>query len=182
VASTEHESGSDRGRPLADREAAFQFFASLSPGQRTYAEVAAEFGVSARTVERWGREGRWRLRLQEIDAQAARELDAELSQTRVEEIRKIRRLIEATLIGYAEQLRRGMRMTPADLERMFKLLQLLEAQLDAPATPSTPPKAESARTPAHITDVLAALADTGALERFGLTTSPESHPGEGANG
>lgn len=41
--------GSDRGRPACDWEQAFVYWAALPPERRSYAAVAAEFGVSART-------------------------------------------------------------------------------------------------------------------------------------
>jgi hypothetical protein len=175
VADTEPFNGAGRGRPAGDREQAFHLFASLPRERRSYATVAAEFGVSPRTVERWGREGQWRKRLQAIEAEAAQELDAELAQARIEDKRQMRKLIEATLIGYAEKLRgREMRMSPADLERMYKLAQQLDNELDhpSPQTDSTPTSTE--RTAEHVADVVAALRDCGGLEALGLASQEPS--------
>jgi hypothetical protein len=66
----ERKRGSDRGRAALDWNQAFLFYAGLPPEQRSYAAVAAEFGVSARTVERHGRKERWRERAHELDREA----------------------------------------------------------------------------------------------------------------
>ena len=50
---------------------AFVDYASLPDGRRTYRAVAERFGVSVRTVERHGHEGRWRERVQQHKRDAA---------------------------------------------------------------------------------------------------------------
>src|SRR6266853_1352566 len=113
VANGGRSSGSGRGRPAVDWEQAFAYYASLPASERTYAAVADAFGISARTVERHGREERWQQRLVDIKAEVAASTNAAIAQTQVEQAMKTIRLIEATYIGYAEKLRRGeMRMVP----------------------------------------------------------------------
>lgn len=63
---------------------AFTYFCSLG-GSRTYAKVAEQYGVSDRTVEKWGADGNWQRRAREwdkIQIEQERELLAE-------EVRKV---------------------------------------------------------------------------------------------
>jgi hypothetical protein len=165
--------GSDRGQPAIDWERAFVFWAGLPPEGRSYQAVADEFRVSRRTVERHGREGGWKRRLAEISAQAVAETNSSLGHARAEQVGKLRKLIDATLLSYAEKLRRGdMRMSPADLDRLHKLWQQLTDELPPPHE-STPREEErsTGRPAEHIAKVIEALRDSGALEALGLTTT-----------
>src|SRR4051794_2344477 len=131
--------GSNRGRAGIDWNAAFLHYAALQPERRDYASVAAEFGVSARTVERHGREERWRERARELDREAATSAAARLVEKRAETSGDFVRLIEATLIGYAQDLRAGkVRLSAADLPRLHKLLRELwePLELQHPEQPS----------------------------------------------
>jgi hypothetical protein len=164
----ERQPGSDRGRAVIDWDQAFAFYAGLPALQRTYAAVAAEFKVSVRTVERHGQTGRWAARLREIDAAAARETDARLGHERAEQIEKLRKLIDATLIAYADNLRRGnVRTGPGDLDRLYKLWRQLDQELEH-AAPLPKPAPAPARSAEHSAAVLAALQEAGALEALGL--------------
>lgn len=161
------------GKSSVNWESAFAYYASLPPGERTYAAVGLRFGVSARTVEAHGRTGQWKERLRTIDSEtAARTVDA-LVDARVAEIHKIRRLIEASLIGYADRLRDGMRMSPADLERLNRLSLALLDEVSQPRSAALADDGSPVRerTPEHTAAVLDALAQTGALEALGLTRS-----------
>jgi hypothetical protein len=165
--------GSDRGRPTIDWEHAFVFWAGLPPEGRSYQAVADEFRVSRRTVERHGREGGWKRRLAEISAQAVAETNSSLGHARAEQIGKLRKLIDATLLSYADKLRRGdVRISPADLDRLHKLWQQLTEELPQPSEP-TPQDEEPARrrSAEHIAEVIDALRESGALEALGLTTT-----------
>jgi len=138
--------------------------------------------VSPRTVETHGRTGGWKQRLRAIDAEtAARTADA-LVDARVEEVHKLRRLIEASLIAYAERLRDGMRMTPADLERLNRLsLALIDEATSPRINPAATESPVRERTPEHTAAVLDALAETGALEALGLTRIPATTAADPAN-
>src|SRR5437764_1048112 len=103
----ERKPGSDRGRPAIDWEVAFGFYASLSSAERSYRLVAERFGVSVRTVEKHGRGERWRERLRGIQAEAAAEAERRLGRAWGEQIAQFEKLIEASLITYAQQLRSG---------------------------------------------------------------------------
>lgn len=118
--------GSDRGRPATDWEAAFNFYASLPPDARSYQAVATEFGVGRRTVETHGRRERWRERVREIEATAARLADEQVGRARAEQLADFRKLIEASCVAYARQLGSGqVRVTASDLVGLIKVsLQL----------------------------------------------------------
>jgi hypothetical protein len=162
----ERRAGSDLGRPAIDWEAAFALYASLPPEQRSYRTVAAEFGVSARTVETHGRKERWRERSQRIEAEAAAQAEKRLGKARADQIADVQRLVEATLISYAQQLRSGeVRLTASDLPRMFKLLHELwgnDTQEDE--QPPKPESTERQTSSEHLLEVIEALRESGALD------------------
>jgi hypothetical protein len=162
---------SQPGRPAIDWDEAFAFYASLPPAQRSYQRVATEFGVSVRTVEKHGLAEGWKERVQAIRRNAAAETERTLAHAQAEQAEKYLKLIEGTLIGYADRLRRGeMRMTPADLERLHRLSQEL-TNPSSDRQPSTTGEAP-ARSAEHLAEVLAALEAAGALKAFGLTLEP----------
>jgi hypothetical protein len=83
----ERKPGSNRGPPGARLGQAFLSYAALPPEQRGYAAVAAEFGVSPRTVERHGRNEHWRERARELDREASRAAAVGLVEERVARLR-----------------------------------------------------------------------------------------------
>src|SRR5947207_11453710 len=137
----ERQPGSNRGRPALDWNQAFLYYAGLPPDQRDYAAVAAEFAVSPRTVERHGRSERWRERARELDREASRTAAARLVEERAATLTDFERLVEASLLGYAQKLREGtVRLSAADLPRLHKLLRELwqepPPELSGPSEPS----------------------------------------------
>jgi hypothetical protein len=162
-------------RAAIDWEAAFSYYASLPPAERSHRAVAEKFGVSVRTVETHGRTERWKERLRQIAAETRkRNVDA-LVEARVEEIEKLRRLIDASFVGYADGLRNGMRMSPGDLERLNRLSRALIDEAAAPQ-PTSEEHEQPERTLEHADAVLDALAETGALEALGLTRTAQEQP------
>jgi hypothetical protein len=164
----ERKPGSNRGRPALDWNQAFLFYAALPPEQRDYATVAAEFGVSGRTVERHGRTERWRERARELDREASRTAAARLVEERAATLTDFERLVEASLLAYAQKLREGtVRLSAADLPRLHKLLR--ELWQEPPPEPSEPSPAQpGGEEPApleHKLQVLQALQEAGLLER-----------------
>lgn len=164
--------GSNLGRPAIDWEAAFAFYASLSPASRSYQAVAGEFGVSVRTVEKHGRSERWKQRLQAITAHAAAETNKSIGSARADHLVDLSKLIHASLVAYAEKLRRGdVRMSPGDLDRLHKLWQQLGTELahpDTDASTTSTTAVAATRKPEHTAAVIAALGETGALTALGL--------------
>ena len=164
----ERKPGSNRGRPALDWDQAFLHYAALPPEQRDYGAVATEFAVSARTVERHGRNERWRERARELDRKASRTAAARLVEERATTLTDFERLVEASLLGYAQKLREGtLRLSAADLPRLHKLLR--ELWQEPPPEPSEPGPAEpGGEEPAsldHKLQVLEALQEAGLLER-----------------
>ena len=157
-------------RAAIDWEAAFAFYAALPPGDRSYQAVSDEFGVSVRTVETHGCDEHWKARLRAIQDEARSRTAESLTEARVEEIEKLRRLIDASHVVYAEALRNGMRMSPADLERLNRLsLALLDEVASPKPSPHLNEDEQAPRTMEHATQVLDALDEVGALEALGLT-------------
>ena len=127
--------------------------------------------MSVRTVERHGRSEQWQQRLRLINAQAAAETNSMLGSARAEQIGKLVKLIDASLVAYAERLRRGdVRIGPADLDRLYKLWQQLQHELVEPPEPEAdgeqPPA--PARSPEHTAAVIEALRETGTLSALGM--------------
>ena len=121
--------GSDRGRAAIDWEAAFGFYASLPAESRAYAAVASRFGISRRTVETQGRRHRWRERVREIEAAAARQAAEQLGRARADQLADFHRLIEATCVTYARQLASGqVRVRASDLSALIKASLLLNGE------------------------------------------------------
>jgi hypothetical protein len=136
--------------------------------------VAAKFGVSVRTVETHGRKENWKQRVQAIRAETRVRTADSLVLARVAAIEELRRLIDASLVAYAEALRNGMRMGPADLERLNRLsLAITEEALSPRPLGREQPVERPLRTAEHTRAVLDALAETGALEALGLALRPD---------
>jgi hypothetical protein len=141
----ERKPGSNRGQAALDWNRAFLFYAALPSERRSYGAVAAEFGVSVRTVERHGQEEGWRARALEIDRQAAATAAAQLADQRAERLTDLEKLVEASLVGYAQKLREGkVRLGAADLPRLHKLLRELweEPEVQASEPYEEPPAEE----------------------------------------
>ena len=164
----ERKPGSNRGRPALDWERAFLHFAGLAPGERSYAAVAAEFGVSARTVERHGRSERWRERARELDREASRAAAARLVEERTARLGDFERLVEASLLAFAQKLREGtVRLSAADLPRLHKLLRELwqEPSLEPVEPGPTEPRGAEPASLEHKLQVLRALEEAGLLHQ-----------------
>jgi hypothetical protein len=174
------ENAKQGARAAIDWEAAFAYYAALAPAERSYAAVAAEFGVSVRTVETHGRSEQWKARLHQIKAETRKRNADALIEARVEEIEKLRRLIDASFVAYADCLRSGMRMSPADLERLNRLSRLLIDEAIAPQLTTGHDEYDvPERTMEHAHAVLEALAEAGALEALGLARIlPPTDPNE----
>jgi hypothetical protein len=178
---SERKPGSNRGRPSIDWQQAFQYYASLPAERRDYGQVAKHFGVSVRTVERHGQKEGWRQRACEIDREAAASAASKLVQERAARLADLARLIDGSLVSYAQQLREGrVKMAAADLTRMHKLLrELWDDPASEESAPPPPPAATREDDAAHKLELLRALRDAGAFERLQqLVGAEESEDGE----
>ena len=161
------------GSSSVDWEQAFLFYASLPSGKRSYAAVAAKFGGSPRTVETHGRTERWKERVRNVGQEAAARNHEELVEDRIEKVRTIQRLIDDSLLTYEVRLREGMRMGPADLERLHRLSRTVLDELSDTNQRSEAASQAADRTPEHLAAVLDALTESGALEQLGLTRNSQ---------
>ncbi len=117
------------GRARVDREQAFQCYASLPVELRSYAVVAAEFGISHRTVERYAREGGWRQRLRAIEAEAGRRADEQLGRRRADQLADFQQLIDASCVTYARQLASGqVKITASEFVGLIKITLQLQGE------------------------------------------------------
>src|SRR4051812_39222517 len=103
----ERKPGSNLGRPAIDWQQAFHHYACLPPDRRSYAAVAARFEVSVRTVERHGLRECWKQRAYQIDAEAAAAAAAKLTVDRTRKLVDLEKLIDASEVLYAQNLRSG---------------------------------------------------------------------------
>jgi hypothetical protein len=163
---------------LIDWEDAFGYYASLPDQGRSYQSVAERFRVSVRTVERHGREERWKERLARIKAEAADAADQRIANARAEKLAELELLIDASMTSYAQQLRAGsVKVVPSDLLRLFKLREELWAQeaiergtrSARELTTDDPLDAEERKR-----ELIAALEEAGAFERLRNLTHPPS--------
>ena len=155
--------GSDLGKAAINWTSAFTFYASFPPEQRSYERVAVEYGVSLRTVETHGRREQWRERARQIDREACAEAELRIGRARADQLVDIQRMVEASLVAYAEQLRNGtVRLTPADLPRLVKLLDDLWSEPAPVNTTDGVPMQTPPATPSleHMAGVIAALQET----------------------
>jgi hypothetical protein len=165
-----HANDKRAGRPIDWEGDAFALYLELG----TCAGVAQHLGASVRTVQTHCARGRWRQRRREIQQEAAQRSHELLISERVQKAQKIEELIDASLLEYSQRLQEGMRMTPADLERLYRLWRNLIDVRDEAATENVgqsvdkPPE----RTVEHAHAVITALAEAGALEPLGLTYAP----------
>ena len=179
MAASSRQPGSDRGRASIDWERAFLYYAALPADERSYRAVASEFAVSVRTVEKHGRRDNWRERAQAIEADATAAAAAELSAERAARLLEVEKLIDATHLAYAQELRRGaIRPVPADLPRLHKLRQELwstEANTQLIPRPDATRPANPATTERKL-EVLRALHDAGALARLQQLVEADPDP------
>ena len=174
--------GSQRGRPAIDWEDAFHTYASLPDSERSYQAVADHHHLSVRTVERHGREERWKERLAGIKADAAEISDQRTAHARAKKLAELELLIDASLTSYEQQLRAGaVKVVPSDLLRLFKLREELWAQEVVErgvhaARELAEDDAQDAERRKR--ELVAALDEAGAFERLrNLTSSPSESPG-----
>jgi hypothetical protein len=109
-----------------DWERAFEWWAA---GGRTYSEVAGEFGVTKRSVERAAAKHGWQDRRAAIERKARAEADKLLVRERTERVADTLRIIDAARTRFAGQLRTSeFRLTGSDFVGLIKLENLLEGE------------------------------------------------------
>jgi len=157
--------GSESGKPAIDWGQAFLYYAGLSPQQRSYQAVADNFNVSVRTVERHGRNEQWKQQANDLDQAAIDAYAERVRDIRVEKLADVERLIDATHVSYANQLREGkVPVRPADLPRLHALrTELWNESDDHNDSTQTRPPADPFDPSERKLHVLQALHESGAL-------------------
>jgi hypothetical protein len=167
---TERRPGSNRGRAAIDWQKAFLFYASLPAERRDYQTVADKFEVSCRTVERHGRQERWKHQAQELDRESVRAAAGRIRDNRAEKLVDTERLVDATYLRYANQLVADqVKVTPTHLATLFQLREQIWDRVDAETAgqPEQPAQPIDAIEPIERKlQVLRALHDAGVLERL----------------
>jgi hypothetical protein len=167
----ERKPGSNLGHAATDWNAAFLTYAALSPDKRSYRAVADQLGSgdepgpSDRTVERHGRERNWKARAAAIDREAQQIAAARLANERAGKLGDVEKLVDATFVYFAGQIRDSkIKMNAGDLRRLHDLRSELWAEQPDP-TDTTEPATQA--TPVDPTErkleVLRALRDAGVL-------------------
>ena len=167
---TERRPGCDRGRAAIDWQKAFLYYVSLSAERRDYQTVADKFKVSRRTVERHGRQERWKHQAQELDRESVRAAAGRIRDKRAEKLVDTEKLVDATYLSYANQLVAGkVKVTPTHLATLFQLREQIWDLVDAETAlqPPEPAQPVDAIDPIERKlQVLRALEDAGVLERL----------------
>jgi hypothetical protein len=107
-------------------QTAFELYHSLG-NKRTYKAVAAQLGVSERTVRTWAKRNDWRQRISERDVGEARRLADQTMSTAMTRQGRNSKIVEMALVRLARGIADGkVRMHLADIERLIRL----QAELD----------------------------------------------------
>lgn len=113
--------------PNADRhEQAFERYYALGE-KRTYRQVATDLGVSLSTVKQWSRKHRWKERIAERDAEAARQVADTSLQTTIEDNARNKKIVQMAMVKLARAIADGrIKMQLADLDRLIKLQSYID--------------------------------------------------------
>jgi hypothetical protein len=179
----ERKPGSNRGRASIDWDGdGFLYYVSLQPNVRSYQAVADRFAVSVRTVERHALRGQWRKRAREHDIAAAEMASERLRDERADALVDLEKLIQASTVMYATQLRNGQtKVTPADLARLHKLrMELWELRDNWSTEEPTMAQQPTADvdSPEYQLEVVRALLELGLLPAPPLPPTEADEQGE----
>lgn len=115
---------SDRRRVPTEHDRhkrAFEIYYSQGGG-RSHDRVAKELKVSLATVKAWSRSFSWQRRVDERDAQAAREAADRSMQSGVEETERNLKIVRVALMKLAKGIADGkVKMQMGDLDRLIRL-------------------------------------------------------------
>jgi hypothetical protein len=99
----------------------FEQYAAIGP-KRTYKQVASQLGVSERTVRHWAKEGKWRQRLDEREAQVARQLSDRSSQSTFAERDRDLKIVRMAKMKLTKDIAEGkVKGKIPDLEMLIRL-------------------------------------------------------------
>ena len=105
---------------------AFELYAASGP-KRTYKQVADQLGVSERTVRHWANQGKWRQRLGEREAQAARQIADQVIGSSVAHAARNRKMVELALMKVIKAINSDkVKIQVGDLDRLLRLQSFLD--------------------------------------------------------
>ena len=105
---------------------AFEVYVAGGP-KRTYKQVAEQLGVSERTVRHWANQGKWRQRLSEREAQAARQMADQVISSSVAHAARNRKMVELALMKVIKAINSDkVRVQVGDLDRLLRLQAFLD--------------------------------------------------------
>jgi len=117
-------------KPAKSHQEAFEYYASLGP-ERTYRQVAEKLGVSLPTVKRWAKTNKWLSRVDEREAQVARQVADRAVDSAAEDLGHKRKLVKAALIRLGQAIGQGkIKLVLSDLDRMIRLDSMLQGHPD----------------------------------------------------
>ena len=110
---------------------AFEHYYSLGE-HRSYAKVAAEFGVAESTVKLWGKSFRWKERIQERDLQVVREVASRTLDVEVSRRERGLQIVQMAVFQLAKAIAEGdIKMSLSDLDRLIRLEAFLSNEPDS---------------------------------------------------
>jgi hypothetical protein len=116
--------------PGESHQEAFEIYVALGPS-RSYRQVAEKLGVSLPTVKRWAKANLWPSRVDEREAQIARQVADRTIDSAVDDLERKRKLVKAALIRLGQAIGQGkIKLQLSDLDRMIRLDALLQGHPD----------------------------------------------------
>lgn len=104
---------------------AFQYFYELGK-DRTYGKVCDKFGVSRAAVKAWADKYMWAERVEEKDAEVAREMKEKDEDVFIAEMEKNRRVIKASIEDFVKKLKEGK----IQVDKVRDVVNLLRLDMD----------------------------------------------------
>jgi hypothetical protein len=151
--------GGARNRPARraiDWDAAYDFFAGLAPGERTYAAVARRYGVTDARVGVIARREGWQQRVAVEDAKRRRNLEARRIRVLAERDEDTIRTIEAMRIKMAQQLADPtFRISVGDFVQALRIERLIEGESTDSASRVAEIEAKLERLPLPVVERIA---------------------------
>ena len=127
----------DQPRHRSHQEA-FEVYVSLG-ASRTYRQVAEKLGVSLPTVKRWAKVHAWISKIDEREAQIARQMADQTLHSSLDEMSRNRKLVTLALNRLAKAILNGqVKYQLADVDRLIRLQAFLDGRTDSSGQYRTP--------------------------------------------
>ena len=120
---------------------AFEYFYALG-SRRTYRPVASKYQVSVSTIKNWSRDFKWRLRIEERDAETTKEFAEKVKTKTADELERALKLLELIQVRGAKDLVDGRsKSTPNNIlkaiETSMRVLEKRQEDREAEGKPSS---------------------------------------------